>query len=111
MNKPKDFVNYIVVGSRYQVLNEKGEATSEFGVGVFRSGIHLRLAEKIYVRLVDKLAGESLNGATMKRSARELAAQAFTLTEAFLEEIDKHFRRPPPPPPEETKLNSDRFKG
>ena len=100
MNKPreKDFVNYIVTGSRYQVLNEKGEPTSEFGVGLFRAGIRLELASKLYLQLLDKQTGSPWNlEAKRITKAAELAATAFALSEIFLEEMDNHFRLPPPP--------------
>lgn len=106
-NKPKnDPVNYIVVGSRYQVFNEEGEQVPEFGVGVFRNGIRLDVAKQLYVQLLDKISDPW--NAELKRSARELAATAFSLSEIFLEEVDKHFRRPPPPPVPEIKPNGTR---
>ena len=104
MSKPKDLVNYVVIGSRYQVMNEEGKPMPEFGVGVFRSGIQLELARELYVALVTKQLGGPLswNGDAKRLDrAAELAEIAFALTEVFLDEVDKHFRRPPPPPPEE----------
>jgi hypothetical protein len=100
--KEKDLVNYVVTGSRYQVMNEKGEAIPEFGVGLFRSGIHLDVAIKLYVEMVANGVGvgSPWNGQT-KAIARQLAATAFALSEVFLDEMDKHLRRPPPPPPED----------
>ena len=86
-------MNYVLTGSRYQVLNEKGEAMPEFGVGMFRSGIHLDVAIKLYVEMIARLPGNSGNGAA-KATARSLAASAFSLSEVFLDEMDKHFRRP-----------------
>lgn len=97
MNKPKerDFVNYVVVGSRYQVLNEKGEAVPEFGVGRFRNGIHLELAMNLYTGMAKSIQ-PPLN-AQSKALARQCAAGAFALSEVFLDEMDKHLKMPPPP--------------
>ena len=91
MSKTKDPVNFVVVGSRYQVMNEKGEAVPEYGVGRFRGGIHLELAMSLYTSMVTAHWQESL-----PTDAKRLAASAFSLTEAFLDEMDKHFRVPPP---------------
>jgi hypothetical protein len=95
MSKSRDPVNYVLIGSRYQVVNEKGDLLPEWGVGVFRSGIQLDLAAKLYVELVAGQVGSSWDGES-KRVARELAAAAFSLSEVFLDEVDKHLRRPPP---------------
>ena len=97
MNKlrEKDFVNYIVTGSRYQVHNEKGEPTPEFGQGIFRDGIRLKLASKLYEMLVGNTVRGPWNEKT-QRAAREAASAAFNLTEVFLEEMDERFRRPLP---------------
>jgi hypothetical protein len=97
-SKEKDLVNYIVTGSRYQVHNEKGEPLSEFASGVFRAGIRLDLASKLYLALLDKQTGGPWNPEAKRLTkAAELAASAFALSEVFLEEMDKHFRTPPPP--------------
>jgi hypothetical protein len=103
MSKSTDLVNYVLTGSRYQVMNEKGEPMNEFGVGVFRSGIRLDLAVKLYVELATtKPALSPWNGEAKRTAqARELAKAAFDLSDIFLEEMDKHFRRPLPPPGEE----------
>jgi len=99
--KEKDFVNYIVTGSRYQVHNEKGEPIAEFAQGIFRTGVRLDLASKLYLQLVDKQGGgggSPWNGEAKRLAkAAELAATAFALSDVFLEEMDKHFRTPPPP--------------
>ena len=44
-------------------------------------------------RKLDREPGLGLD----KKVIRSLAANAFTLAEAFLEEMDKHFRMPLPP--------------
>jgi hypothetical protein len=90
--KEKDVVNYIITGSRYQVVNDKGETIPEFGVGVFRNGVKLSLASDLYGRMVTARTTELTY--PDKASARTLAANAFSLAEAFLEEMDKHFRMP-----------------
>ena len=64
-------------------------------MGRFRSGIQLELAMDLYGRMVavSTTTGSYPTGAEAKR----LAASAFSLSEAFLDEMDKHFRIPPPP--------------
>jgi hypothetical protein len=97
--KEKDLVNYIVVNSRYQVINEKGEPTSEFAQGIFRNGVRLKLAVKLYLQLIDKQGSGSApwNGEAKRMAkAAELATTAFALSDIFLEEMDKHFRTPLP---------------
>jgi hypothetical protein len=91
MSKTKIPVNYVLTGSRYQVTNEKGEQVPEFGVGRFRSGIRLELAMDLYGRMVTH--GAYGGSAPDKATARNLAASAFSLTEVFLEEMDKDFHR------------------
>jgi hypothetical protein len=95
MSKTKDPVNFVVVGSRYQVVNQKGETLPEFGVGRFRSGIQLELAMDLYGRMI---AASTTNiSYPTNVEAKRLAASAFSLSEAFLDEMDKHFRMPVPP--------------
>lgn len=97
-NKSKDPVNFVVVGSRYQVMNDKGEAVPEYGVGRFRNGIKLDLAMDLYGRMVTQALDIMKPGLGPDKTAvRTLAANAFALTEAFLEEMDKHFRITTPP--------------
>ena len=86
-----------------QVMNAEGKPTNEFGVGVFRSGIRLDLATKLYIELISRKSGGFWNG-NAKANARELAATAFALSEVFLEEMDEHLRPPPPEPPEDDPL-------
>jgi hypothetical protein len=88
MSKAKDDpVNYVLTGSRYQVVNDKGETVNEFGVGMFRSGIRLQLAVDLYSKLVIKADSPS------SADARRLAANAFSLTDVFLDEMDRDFHR------------------
>lgn len=97
-SKEKELVNFVVVGSRYQVANEKGELVPEYGMGRFRSGIQLELAMALYSNMVNR---ETISTgpwtSTSKATAATLAANAFSLTEVFLEELDKSFYRPPMP--------------
>jgi hypothetical protein len=87
MSKSKDPVNYVLTGSRYQVVNDKGETVPEYGVGMFRSGIRLQLAMDLYARMMTEKPMPD------KVLARQIAANAFILSEAFLDEMDKDFHR------------------
>lgn len=99
--KEPDHVNYIVTGSRYQVVNEKGEPLPETGVGVFRSGVQLEIARSLYRAMVSQRTAEkgftTLQSAPERDFARKLAKSAFDYTDIFLEEMDKRMRRPAPP--------------
>ena len=96
--KEKDVVNYIITGSRYQVVDKEGNAIPEFGVGIFRNGGKLQIASDLYGRMVTQALDIMKPGlGPDKMVIRSLAANAFTLAEAFLEEMDKHFRMPLPP--------------
>ena len=92
--KEKDIVNYIITGSRYQVVDKDGNTVPEYGVGVFRNGVKLQVASDLYGRMVAARTNETTY--PDKAAARFLAANAFTLAEAFLEEMDKHFKMPLP---------------
>lgn len=106
MSKAKDPVNYILTGSRYQVVNDKGEAVPEFGVGIFRSGIRLQLAMDLYGRMIAARTTEV--SYPEKAEARGLAANSFALAEAFLDEMDKDFHRTYPEGKTQTQANNGR---
>jgi hypothetical protein len=91
MSKLKEPVNYVLVGSRYQVKNDEGEMVPEFGVGRFRSGIRLELAMDLYGRMIAARTTEV--SCPDRAEARSLATNAFNFTDIFLDEMDKDFHR------------------
>jgi hypothetical protein len=94
-NKQTDKVNFIVVGSRYQMINpETKEPVGEWGVGVFRQGVMLDLARQLYVELVIERNGLR-SDQEEEEKAQRAAARAFELAQIFTEEMDKHFKMPP----------------